>query len=51
MRGDQDRTSLALNRLRDFPGTRPFDEANAWLASRGLSPSTGRSVDAVKRSL
>jgi uracil-DNA glycosylase len=27
-----------LNRLRDFSGTRPFDEANAWLAGRGLSP-------------
>ena len=27
-----------LNRLRDFAGTRPFDEANAWLAGRGLSP-------------
>ncbi|GJE15783.1 uracil-DNA glycosylase [Methylobacterium marchantiae] len=27
-----------LNRHRDFSGTRPFDEANAWLVSRGATP-------------
>ena len=27
-----------LNRARDFPGTRPFSRANAWLESRGLAP-------------
>lgn len=27
-----------LNRARDFPGTRPFSRANAWLASRGVEP-------------
>ncbi len=27
-----------LNRARDFPGTRPFERANAWLASRGVEP-------------
>jgi uracil-DNA glycosylase len=27
-----------LNRLRDFPGTKPFARANAWLADRGLAP-------------
>ncbi len=27
-----------LNRHRDFPGSRPFDEANAWLAARGEAP-------------
>jgi uracil-DNA glycosylase len=27
-----------LNRTRDFPGSRPFSQANAWLASRGVEP-------------
>ncbi len=27
-----------LNRARDFPGSRPFDKANAWLEARGLRP-------------
>jgi uracil-DNA glycosylase len=27
-----------LNRLRDFPGTRPFSRANAWLIEHGLDP-------------
>jgi uracil-DNA glycosylase len=27
-----------LNRNRDFPGTRPFSRANAWLAERGVAP-------------
>lgn len=27
-----------LNRARDFPGSRPFARANAWLAERGLDP-------------
>ena len=27
-----------LNRARDFPGTRPFGRANAWLESRGVAP-------------
>ena len=27
-----------LNRARDFPGTRPFSRANAWLESRGVAP-------------
>lgn len=27
-----------LNRARDFPGTRPFSRANAWLAERGVAP-------------
>jgi uracil-DNA glycosylase len=27
-----------LNRARDFPGSRPFSKANAWLAGRGLGP-------------
>ena len=27
-----------LNRARDFPGSRPFTRANAWLASRGVAP-------------
>ncbi|TDR90156.1 uracil-DNA glycosylase [Enterovirga rhinocerotis] len=27
-----------LNRARDFPGTRPFSRANAWLESRGIAP-------------
>ena len=27
-----------LNRARDFPGTRPFSRANAWLTSRGVEP-------------
>jgi uracil-DNA glycosylase len=27
-----------LNRARDFPASRPFSQANAWLASRGLEP-------------
>lgn len=27
-----------LNRLRDFPGSRPFDRANAWLGERGIAP-------------
>ena len=27
-----------LNRARDFPGSKPFDRANAWLAERGLAP-------------
>lgn len=27
-----------LNRAADFPGTRPFSRANAFLASRGVSP-------------
>jgi uracil-DNA glycosylase len=27
-----------LNRLRDFPGTKPFARANAWLEARGLAP-------------
>jgi uracil-DNA glycosylase len=27
-----------LNRARDFPGSRPFSRANAWLASRGVEP-------------
>lgn len=27
-----------LNRARDFPGSRPFDAANAWLEAHGLAP-------------
>ncbi|WP_430911367.1 uracil-DNA glycosylase [Methylobacterium sp. sgz302541] len=27
-----------LNRARDFPGSRPFAKANAWLTERGLAP-------------
>jgi uracil-DNA glycosylase len=27
-----------LNRARDFPGTRPFSRANAWLAGKGIEP-------------
>lgn len=27
-----------LNRARDFPGSKPFARANAWLAGRGLPP-------------
>jgi uracil-DNA glycosylase len=27
-----------LNRVRDFPGSRPFSRANAFLASRGVAP-------------
>ena len=27
-----------LNRARDFPGSRPFARANAWLEERGLAP-------------
>lgn len=27
-----------LNRLRDFPGSRPFDRANDWLAAHGAAP-------------
>ncbi|MFC6051243.1 uracil-DNA glycosylase, partial [Methylobacterium hispanicum] len=27
-----------LNRARDFPGSRPFQKANAWLEARGLQP-------------
>jgi uracil-DNA glycosylase len=27
-----------LNRARDFPGSRPFDAANAWLEAQGLAP-------------
>ncbi|MCJ2034230.1 uracil-DNA glycosylase [Methylobacterium sp. J-068] len=27
-----------LNRARDFPGSRPFDAADAWLEARGLAP-------------
>jgi uracil-DNA glycosylase len=27
-----------LNRARDFPGSRPFSRANAWLKSRGVEP-------------
>ncbi len=27
-----------LNRARDFPGSRPFARANAWLEARGLKP-------------
>jgi uracil-DNA glycosylase len=27
-----------LNRARDFPGTRPFSRANAWLEARGEAP-------------
>lgn len=27
-----------LNRARDFPGSRPFSRANAWLESRGVAP-------------
>ncbi|GEO98976.1 uracil-DNA glycosylase [Methylobacterium haplocladii] len=27
-----------LNRARDFPGSRPFARANAWLVERGLAP-------------
>jgi uracil-DNA glycosylase len=27
-----------LNRARDFPGSRPFDAANAWLGARGRKP-------------
>lgn len=27
-----------LNRARDFPGSRPFDAANAWLEARSLAP-------------
>ena len=27
-----------LNRARDYPGSRPFSRANAWLASRGVAP-------------
>jgi uracil-DNA glycosylase len=31
-----------LNRARDFPGSRPFTRANAWLAERGLAPIAWR---------
>ncbi|GLS43503.1 uracil-DNA glycosylase [Methylobacterium brachythecii] len=31
-----------LNRARDFPGSRPFTKANAWLSERGLAPITWR---------
>ncbi|GEP09708.1 uracil-DNA glycosylase [Methylobacterium gnaphalii] len=31
-----------LNRARDFPGSRPFTKANAWLAERGLAPIAWR---------
>lgn len=27
-----------LNRARDFPGSKPFETANAWLEARGLRP-------------
>ena len=27
-----------LNRARDFPGSRPFEKANAWLEAQGLQP-------------
>ena len=27
-----------LNRARDFPGSKPFSRANAWLAGRGMEP-------------
>ena len=27
-----------LNRARDFPGSRPFDRANAWLEAQGRAP-------------
>jgi uracil-DNA glycosylase len=27
-----------LNRARDFPGSRPFSRANAWLAGKGIGP-------------
>lgn len=27
-----------LNRARDFPGSRPFSRANAWLAEHGVAP-------------
>ncbi|AWN38042.1 uracil-DNA glycosylase [Methylobacterium radiodurans] len=27
-----------LNRARDFPGSRPFEKANAWLEARGIEP-------------
>jgi uracil-DNA glycosylase len=27
-----------LNRARDFPGSRPFSRANAWLGTRGVTP-------------
>ena len=27
-----------LNRARDFPGSRPFDAANAWLSAHGVAP-------------
>ncbi|WP_375458077.1 uracil-DNA glycosylase [uncultured Enterovirga sp.] len=27
-----------LNRARDFPGSRPFSRANAWLVGRGMEP-------------
>jgi uracil-DNA glycosylase len=31
-----------LNRARDFPGSRPFSRANAWLAERGIPPVAWR---------
>ncbi len=31
-----------LNRARDFPGSRPFARANAWLAERGRAPIAWR---------
>jgi len=31
-----------LNRARDFPGSRPFARANAWLEERGLAPIAWR---------
>lgn len=31
-----------LNRARDFPGSRPFARANAWLVARGLAPIAWR---------
>ncbi|WP_375462574.1 uracil-DNA glycosylase [uncultured Methylobacterium sp.] len=31
-----------LNRARDFPGSRPFARANAWLVAQGLAPIAWR---------
>jgi uracil-DNA glycosylase len=33
-----------LNRARDFPGSRPFSRANAWLSTRGVGPVDWRLV-------
>ncbi len=36
-----------LNRRNDFRGTKPFSQANAWLASRGLAPVDWRLARSV----